>query len=391
MVALRVVFSNITCGVFCHSCFCKGVWRCLRIDVGDLNTPLLFCRAGVVVGVCAEIKESKAVEEYLKNVVGVKPPEGVTSLIVDDLELWERFVNVVKSNDNNHLVFRGQADADWHIKSTLERVLVDSNDGGIAPADYISDIEQSLLAACRGYCKSTNVECASNVELLAMLQHCGCPTRLVDFTYDVNVATWFASHEDIESDFIVYMINEGDGMAHENDESVLDAFLSKQNPLAIDSPLLMIEPLWRNCARAKCQRSVFLTTTDMSICFEEMLSRNLGMSSLAESVLFNRGTPPCLRMAMPLSEIEDPTVLLTKKFVKFRFAQEIRCKVRCMLARNGYGEQTIYPQREINPDDLTRWIVSQIKSYSGLKILYRNWHERYGEKYFSRLTKWFGF
>ena len=29
MVALRVVFTNITCGVFCHSCFVKGVWRCL--------------------------------------------------------------------------------------------------------------------------------------------------------------------------------------------------------------------------------------------------------------------------------------------------------------------------------------------------------------------------
>ena len=60
-VALRVVFSNITRGVFCHSCFCKGVWRCLRIDVGDLNTPLLFYRAGVVVvkRLCGRKKESK--------------------------------------------------------------------------------------------------------------------------------------------------------------------------------------------------------------------------------------------------------------------------------------------------------------------------------------------
>ena len=49
MVALRVVFTNITCGVFCHSGFTKGVWRCPVEDVGDLNTPLLFCRAGVVV------------------------------------------------------------------------------------------------------------------------------------------------------------------------------------------------------------------------------------------------------------------------------------------------------------------------------------------------------
>ena len=28
--------------------YLKGVWRCLQIDVGDLNTPLLFCRAGGV-------------------------------------------------------------------------------------------------------------------------------------------------------------------------------------------------------------------------------------------------------------------------------------------------------------------------------------------------------
>ena len=49
MIALRVVFSKHYMWRVRHSCFIKGVWRCLLTDVGDLNTPLLFCRAGVVV------------------------------------------------------------------------------------------------------------------------------------------------------------------------------------------------------------------------------------------------------------------------------------------------------------------------------------------------------
>ena len=39
MIALRVLFTR---GVFHHSCFFKGVWRCLRQDVVIGNTPLFF-------------------------------------------------------------------------------------------------------------------------------------------------------------------------------------------------------------------------------------------------------------------------------------------------------------------------------------------------------------
>ena len=61
MIALRVVFSRHYMWRVRHSCFSKGVWRCLIEDVGDLNTPLLFCRAGVVVvkRLCGRKKENQ--------------------------------------------------------------------------------------------------------------------------------------------------------------------------------------------------------------------------------------------------------------------------------------------------------------------------------------------
>ena len=39
MIALRVSFTR---GVFHHSCFCKGVWRCLRIDVDVMGHATSF-------------------------------------------------------------------------------------------------------------------------------------------------------------------------------------------------------------------------------------------------------------------------------------------------------------------------------------------------------------
>ena len=64
MIALRVVFLKHYMWRVRHSCFIKGVWRCLLTDVGELNTPLFFSAQGSVVN------DSAAKEAKSDNIAG---------------------------------------------------------------------------------------------------------------------------------------------------------------------------------------------------------------------------------------------------------------------------------------------------------------------------------
>ena len=54
MVALHGAI-HVAC--FHHSCFDKGVWRCLLSDVVIGNTPLFFSARGIVANLCAHKKK----------------------------------------------------------------------------------------------------------------------------------------------------------------------------------------------------------------------------------------------------------------------------------------------------------------------------------------------
>ena len=90
----------------------------------------------------------------------------------------------------NGYIFRGQAEADWRLESSLERVLGDHwtpsqarkfEDYGLAhfkPKFHLYDDE--------------NLQPTSTLEWLSLMQHYGAPTRLLDFTESPFVALYFA-------------------------------------------------------------------------------------------------------------------------------------------------------------------------------------------------------
>lgn len=90
----------------------------------------------------------------------------------------------------NHFIFRGQSSAMWPLRSSLERVLGGkwSPENARKFEDYGLDLFQSKFHLYDG----ENIEPASRLAWLSLMQHYGAPTRLIDFTTSPFVALYFA-------------------------------------------------------------------------------------------------------------------------------------------------------------------------------------------------------
>jgi hypothetical protein len=93
----------------------------------------------------------------------------------------------------DHWIYRGEANADWWLKPTIERF----QESLLAPRRpySIADLENQLLYDFRSSAHQFLANLPSEtekLEWLAVLQHYGTPTRLLDWTYSPTVAAYFA-------------------------------------------------------------------------------------------------------------------------------------------------------------------------------------------------------
>ena len=90
-------------------------------------------------------------------------------------------------------IFRGHQNADWLLTTTLERAAVERF--GISWVE-IPSIEQGLVRRFQRqlhlYSAEVQAEELNFMELLALMQHHGAPTRLLDWTYSFFVGVYFA-------------------------------------------------------------------------------------------------------------------------------------------------------------------------------------------------------
>lgn len=116
---------------------------------------------------------------------------------------WDKF-KTFTSKLTNSWIFRGQSDSSWDLKTSIERT------------DFIKlypDIEQSFVfefqRGARNFLNSIDIP-ENLIEWLALMQHHGAPTRLLDFTKSPFIATFFA-FEDLKSKvdtIAIWCINE---------------------------------------------------------------------------------------------------------------------------------------------------------------------------------------
>ena len=89
--------------------------------------------------------------------------------------------------------WRGQVDANWSLYSSLYRRLVLTK-GKILDEDDLAPEENTIMADLHrwGLHSPPQYGRLSYLNQLAMLQHYGAPTRLIDITFNAWVGVWFA-------------------------------------------------------------------------------------------------------------------------------------------------------------------------------------------------------
>ncbi|NYT64096.1 FRG domain-containing protein [Alcaligenaceae bacterium] len=124
-----------------------------------------------------------------------------------EIESVAALIEQINELPNNYL-FRGQADASWHLQSSLERVV-----GPNWSAEKARQFEEfSLKSFCSKFhlYDRENLQPSSKLAWLSIMQHYGVPTRLLDFTESPYVALYFAleaSAPALQRDIALYAID----------------------------------------------------------------------------------------------------------------------------------------------------------------------------------------
>lgn len=104
---------------------------------------------------------------------------------------WKQFQDLLAGEEYRYRAFRGQADASWPLFSSLSRYFLNF---GIHPRAWSEQEERSLRIFKRKAHLFHHAVPPENdsFQWLALMQHFGAPTRLLDFTWSPFVAGFFA-------------------------------------------------------------------------------------------------------------------------------------------------------------------------------------------------------
>jgi hypothetical protein len=119
------------------------------------------------------------------------------------IRTWQEFVNLISRRKPGSWVYRGQR-RDWNLETTLERSL---RDWGIN-LKRGREIETQLIRDFRRryHCVDHSLIENDTLYCLALMQHHGAPTRLLDFTYSPYIAAKFAI-ESVKNSPVIWAIN----------------------------------------------------------------------------------------------------------------------------------------------------------------------------------------
>jgi FRG domain len=124
---------------------------------------------------------------------------------VFQLESWEAFLKLVTQPPYSHWAFRGERDERWPLYCSLSRYL---QNFGVARAAWPAQEDRILRIFKRKahHFLPKAPEWDDDFQWLALMQHHGAPTRLIDFTWSPYVAAFFALERTL-ADGVVWAMN----------------------------------------------------------------------------------------------------------------------------------------------------------------------------------------
>ena len=198
------------------------------------------------------------------------------------MRLQERF-----ASQGGTWIFRGQGSDRWGLETSLERAVRIFNRAGVPVATLEGGLLRQFQRRAHHYLADIPPKTAW-LEWLALMQHHGAPTRLLDWTYSFYVALYFAL-EDADQSCAIWALDLDWVNKRLEDLLPADAWeqVSKkdrnwEDPLTFQQvfarpkrhriPLVCAVNPFRLNQRLSIQQGVFLCTGDISKPFEANLS-----------------------------------------------------------------------------------------------------------------------
>ena len=121
---------------------------------------------------------------------------------------WNHFLEISAHFKKAEKIFRGQTDASWPLRSSLTRIF---NKYNIDKKEAI-EIEKKLLITFQENNADVfiaKLEPSNKILWWTAMQHYGAPTRLLDWSTDINVALYFAVCDRFDTDGALYCFDDG--------------------------------------------------------------------------------------------------------------------------------------------------------------------------------------
>ena len=121
-----------------------------------------------------------------------------------EVSSWQEFLTLVESETLRGWAFRGQCDANWDLESSLTRRLKE-----YVSSERWQEQEGRAIRVFKRkahYFLNDKSALDDDFRCLALMQHHGAPTRLLDFTKSPYVASYFALHS-CTAPAAVYAVN----------------------------------------------------------------------------------------------------------------------------------------------------------------------------------------
>lgn len=182
-----------------------------------------------------------------------------------------------ETRPGSELIWRGQGDTRWSLSSSLFRFF----EGHQVPSAARVDLERRAIQAFSSLMAGTEgTEGAGWPGLLLDMQHHGCPTRLVDWTWSPYVACYFAVME-VAGQAAIYRLDLTEYQAwlapmlpfDDYDHGLLRSLPERLFRRLLDSGIqcpILFDPK-RTAGRCGEQQSVFLMDMDLARSTEEAL------------------------------------------------------------------------------------------------------------------------